>query len=209
MYLERRFVARLVVMSIYADLTDSLSALAAAPSIARRPTLVEALPAPSSERLLLTLLFTDIVGSTELAVRLGDSAWLELLEQHDSIVRREVDGHGGRELLRTGDGVVATFASPGRAIEAACKIRSELRDLGIEIRAGLHTGECELRPDGTICGVAVSIGARVQALAAPDEVLVSSTVKEVVTGSGLGFADRGEHALKGLPAPWRLYAVAA
>jgi class 3 adenylate cyclase len=195
-------------MSI-AELYDTRTDLAVSPSVARRPTLVEAAPAPFSERVLLTLLFTDIVGSTELAVRLGDSAWLELLEQHDLLVRHEVGEHGGRELLRTGDGVVAAFASPGRAIEAACEIRSELRDLGIEIRAGLHTGECELRPDGTICGVAVSIGARVQALAAPDEVLVSSTVKEVVTGSGLEFADRGEHALKGLPAPWRLFAVTA
>ncbi len=193
-------------MTVQPELSQSLLTLAAAPPALRRPTLAEAV---GNERVLLTILFTDIVGSTELAVGLGDSAWLEVLEQHDAIVRRALEAYGGRELVATGDGFVAAFAAPGRGIEAACAIREELRELGIEIRAGLHTGECELRPDGTICGVAVSIGARVSAIAAPDEVLVSSTVKDIVTGSGRQFADRGEHALKGLPAPWHLFAVAA
>ena len=136
-----------------------------------------------SERVLATILFTDIVGSTELAARLGDSAWRELLERHHAIVRRELARFQGRELDTAGDGFFAAFDGPARAVRAAAAIRDALRELEIEIRAGLHTGECEVA-DGKLAGIAVSIGARIAALAAPGEVLVSSTVKDLVAGSG-------------------------
>ncbi len=160
----------------------------------------------ASERVLATILFTDIVGSTELAARIGDSAWRELLGRHHTIVRRELARSQGRELDTVGDGFFAAFDGPARAVQAATAIRGALRGLELEIRAGLHTGECELS-DGKIAGIAVSIGARISSLAAPGEVLVSSTVKDLVAGSGLRFEDRGEHALKGVPEPWRLFAV--
>ena len=158
-----------------------------------------------SERVLATILFTDIVGSTELAARLGDSGWRELLEQHHALVRRELGRFQGRELDTAGDGFFAAFDGPARAVLAASAIRDSLRELEITIRAGLHTGECEA-VDGKIAGIAVSIGARIASLAAPGEVLVSSTVKDLVAGSGLRFEDRGEHRLKGIPEPWRLFA---
>jgi class 3 adenylate cyclase len=160
-----------------------------------------------SERVLATILFTDIVGSTELAARIGDSAWRELLQRHHAIVRRELARFQGRELDTAGDGFFAAFDGPARAVQAASAIRDALRALEIEIRAGLHTGECEVS-DGKIAGIAVSIGARISSLAAPGEVLVSSTVKDLVGGSGLKFEDRGEHQLKGIPEAWRLFAVA-
>ncbi|MGZ4290648.1 MAG: adenylate/guanylate cyclase domain-containing protein, partial [Gaiellaceae bacterium] len=160
-----------------------------------------------SERVLATILFTDIVGSTELAARIGDAAWRELLQRHHAIVRRELAQAQGRELDTAGDGFFAAFDGPARAVQAACAIGDELRALGIEIRAGLHTGECEAT-DGKIAGIAVSIGARIAYLASPGEVLVSSTVKDLVAGSGLRFDDRGEHELKGVPGAWRLFAVA-
>jgi class 3 adenylate cyclase len=159
-----------------------------------------------SERVLATVLFTDIVGSTELASRLGDSAWRDLLQRHHAIVRRELAGFQGRELDTAGDGFFATFDGPARAVHAASSIRDALRPLELEIRAGLHTGECEVS-DGKIVGVAVSIGARISSLAAPGEVLVSSTVKDLVAGSGLRFDDRGEHQLKGIADAWRLFAL--
>ncbi len=159
-----------------------------------------------SERVLATILFTDIVGSTELAARIGDSAWRELLERHHAIVRRELARYQGRELDTAGDGFFAAFDGPARAVQAASSIRDRLQALTIEIRAGLHTGECE-SSDGKIAGIAVSIGARIAALAAPGEVLVSSTVKDLVAGSGLKFEERGEHQLKGIPEAWRLFAV--
>jgi class 3 adenylate cyclase len=155
---------------------------------------------------LATILFTDIVGSTELASRLGDSAWRDLLQQHHAIVRRELAGFQGRELDTAGDGFFATFDGPARAVQAASSIRDALGPLELEIRAGLHTGECEVS-DGKIVGVAVSIGARISSLAAPGEVLVSSTVKDLVAGSGLRFDDRGEHQLKGIADAWRLFAL--
>ena len=158
------------------------------------------------QRVLATILFTDIVGSTELAARIGDSAWRELLQRHHAIVRLELARHSGRELDTAGDGFFASFDGPVRAVEAACAIGSALRTLGIEIRAGLHTGECEVA-DGKVAGIAVSIGARVSSLAAPGEVLVSSTVKDLVAGAGLRFEDRGEHRLRGVPDAWRLFAV--
>ena len=159
------------------------------------------------ERVLATVLFTDIVGSTELASRLGDSGWRELLQQHHAIVRRELARFQGRELDTAGDGFFAAFDGPARAVLAAASVRDSLRPLELEIRAGLHTGECEVS-DGKIVGLAVSIGARIASLAAPGEVLVSSTVKDLVAGSGLRFEDRGEHRLKGIPEAWRLFAVA-
>lgn len=160
----------------------------------------------AAERVLATVLFTDIVGSTELASQLGDSAWRELLQRHHAAVRRELARFQGRELDTAGDGFFAAFDGPARAVTAAIAIRDSLRALDLDIRAGLHTGECEVS-DGKIVGVAVSIGARIASLAGPGEVLVSSTVKDLVAGSGLQFEDHGEHELKGVADPWRLYAV--
>ncbi|MGH2361268.1 MAG: alpha/beta fold hydrolase [bacterium] len=160
----------------------------------------------ATERVLATILFTDIVGSTELASRLGDSAWRELLERHHAIVRREIARFHGRELDTAGDGFFAAFDGPARAVFAADAIRDPLRAIGLEVRAGLHTGECEVS-DGKIVGIAVSIGARISSLAQPGEVLVSSTVKDLVAGSGLRFEDRGAHELKGIPDSWRLFAL--
>jgi len=158
------------------------------------------------ERVLATVLFTDMVGSTELAARLGDSAWRNLVGRHHAIVRRELARHRGRELDTAGDGFFATFDGPARAVQAAAAIREPLREIGLEVRAGLHTGEFEVG-DGKVVGIGVSIGARIAALAGAGEVLVSSTVKELVGGSGLRFEDRGEHHLKGIEEPWRLYAL--
>ena len=170
---------------------------------------VSRLTRPSgSERVLATILFTDIVGSTELAARIGDSAWRDLLQRHHAIVRRELARFQGQELDTAGDGFFAAFDGPARAVQAASAIRDALQVLDVEIRAGLHTGECEAS-DGKIAGIAVSIGARISSLAAPGEVLVSSTVKDLVAGSGLQFEDRGAHQLKGIPEAWHLFAVAA
>jgi class 3 adenylate cyclase len=160
-----------------------------------------------AERVLATVLFTDIVQSTELASRLGDSAWRELLERHHALVRRELARFQGREMDTAGDGFFAAFDGPARAVRAASAIRDALQGLDLAIRAGLHTGECEVT-DGKIAGIAVSIGARISSLAAPGEVLVSSTVKDLVAGSGIQFEDRGDHQLKGVPDGWRLFAVA-
>jgi class 3 adenylate cyclase len=160
------------------------------------------------ERVLATILFTDIVGSTERAARLGDSAWRQLLERHHAVVRRELARFQGRELDTAGDGFFAAFDGPARAVVAASAIRDSLRPLDLEIRAGLHTGECELT-DGKIAGIAVSIAARIASLAESGEILVSSTVKDLVAGSDLRFEPRGEHQLKGLPEPWRLFALSA
>ncbi len=158
------------------------------------------------DRVLATVLFTDIVGSTERASELGDRRWRDLLQRHDELVRALVERFRGRAIKSTGDGFLATFDGPARGIRCARSIADEVRDLGIEIRAGLHTGEIELVGDD-IAGVGVHIGARVGASAGPNEVLVSSTVKDLVAGSGIEFADRGEHELKGVPGEWRLFAV--
>jgi class 3 adenylate cyclase len=163
-------------------------------------------PVPEIDRVLATVLFTDIVGSTERAATLGDRAWRALLDTHHGIVRRELERHRGREVDTAGDGFLATFDGPARAIRCACAIRDGVRSLGIEIRAGLHTGECELMGEG-VGGIAVHIGARVAASAAPSEVLVSQTAKDLVAGSGLRFVDRGTHDLRGVPGEWRLFAV--
>jgi class 3 adenylate cyclase len=158
------------------------------------------------DRILATVLFTDIVGSTTKAAELGDRAWHELLAAHHDRIRRELSRFRGREVDTAGDGFFATFDGPARAIRCACAAIESVRELGIEIRAGLHTGECEV-VDGKVGGIAVHIGARVSAHAGPGEVLVSSTVRDLVAGSGLTFADRGAAELKGVPGEWRLYAV--
>jgi class 3 adenylate cyclase len=158
------------------------------------------------ERVLATVLFTDIVGSTQRAAELGDSRWRELLDRHNELVRRHLARHQGREVKTIGDGFLATFDGPARGVRCAAEIAAEVRRLGIEIRAGLHTGECEVVGDD-VAGMAVNIGARVSSLAGPGEVLVSGTVKDLVVGSGLEFADRGEHELKGVPGAWRLFEV--
>jgi class 3 adenylate cyclase len=158
------------------------------------------------DRVLATVLFTDIVGSTARAAQLGDRAWRELLEQHHRLIRRELVRFHGAELDVAGDGFFARFDGPARAIRCACAITQGVRELGLELRAGLHTGECELL-DGKVGGIAVHIGARVAKAARPGEVLVSSTVKDLVAGSGLRFSDRGTAALKGVPEDWRLFAV--
>jgi class 3 adenylate cyclase len=164
------------------------------------------LPAHRSDRLLATVLFTDVVGSTNQAARLGDRRWRELLATHDDLVRSEIERFRGRAVRSTGDGVLATFDGPGRAIRCACAIRDSLQPLGIDVRAGLHTGEIEVTGDD-IAGMAVHIGARVSALAGASEVLVSSTVRDLVAGSGIEFEDRGDHQLKGVVGAWRTYAV--
>jgi pimeloyl-ACP methyl ester carboxylesterase len=159
------------------------------------------------ERVLSTVLFTDIVGSTEQAAGLGDRGWRELLDRHDAVVRRAIAQEQGSTIKSTGDGFLATFTGPARGISAARSIVERLRPLELEVRAGLHTGEVELR-DSDVGGMAVHIGARVAARAGPGEVLVSSTVKDLVVGSGIEFADRGSAELKGVPGQWRLFAVA-
>jgi class 3 adenylate cyclase len=158
------------------------------------------------ERILATVLFTDIVSSTELAAKAGDREWRGILERHDELVRRELARFRGREVKQTGDGFLAAFDGPARAVQCAASIADRVRPLGIEVRAGVHTGECELR-DGDIAGMAVHIGARVGARARSGEVLVSSTVKDLVTGSGLHFEEHGLVELKGVPGEWRLYAL--
>jgi class 3 adenylate cyclase len=158
------------------------------------------------DSVLATVLFTDLVGSTERAADLGDRAWRDLLANHHAVVRRELARFRGVEQDTAGDGFFATFDGPARAIGAAQAICQAVETLGLEIRAGVHTGECELH-DGKVAGIAVSTGARVAAQAAPGEIVVSSTVKDLVAGSGLEFDDRGVHELKGVPGEWRLYAV--
>jgi pimeloyl-ACP methyl ester carboxylesterase len=162
--------------------------------------------ARESDRVLATVLFTDIVGSTARAAALGDQRWRDLLASHHSVVRRELTHFRGREVKTVGDGFLATFDGPARGIRCACAVRDRIRGLGIDIRAGLHTGECELM-EGDVGGIAVHIGARVAARAAAGEVLVSGTVKDLVAGSGLTFVDRGRHQLAGVPGEWPLFAV--
>lgn len=164
-------------------------------------------PVPELDRVLATVLFTDIVGSTEHAARLGDHAWRDLLNSHDALVRKEIARFRGREIKTVGDAFIATFDGPARAVRCACAIRDAVRQLGVEIRAGVHTGEIQLH-DEDIGGIGVHITARVIAAAAPREVLVSSTVKDLAAGSGIVFKDRGLHALKGVPDECRLFTAA-
>jgi class 3 adenylate cyclase/pimeloyl-ACP methyl ester carboxylesterase len=158
------------------------------------------------DRVLLTVLFTDLVGATARAVELGDSAWRELLARHHGVIRREIARYRGREVDTAGDGLFATFDGPARAIRCADAIRSGLRELQLDVRVGVHTGECELVGDKP-AGIAVHTGARIAAAANGGEILVSSTVKDLVAGSGISFDDRGTHELKGVPDEWHLYAV--
>ena len=160
-----------------------------------------------ADRVLATVLFTDIVGSTERAIELGDAGWRELLETHHALVRRQLARFRGREIDTAGDGFFASFDGPARAIRCACSIADGVRELGLDVRAGLHAGECEL-VDGKVGGIAVHIGARVAANAQAGEVVVSGTVKDLVAGSGIPFEDRGAVELKGIPGEWRLFSVA-
>jgi pimeloyl-ACP methyl ester carboxylesterase len=161
---------------------------------------------PEPDRVLATVLFTDIVGSTEKAAALGDRRWRDLLDRHHHVVRRELGRFRGREIDTTGDGFLATFDGPARAVRCARALSDGVRALGLDVRAGLHTGEIELH-DKKVSGLAVHIGARVAAAAGAGEVLVSSTVKDLVAGSGLQFQDRGSQALKGVPGEWHLFAL--
>jgi class 3 adenylate cyclase len=159
---------------------------------------------PEEDRVLATVMFTDIVGATEYVELAGDRAWRELVEKHNSMIRKEITRFRGREIDNAGDGFFATFDGPARGVRCALAIRDGVRDLGIEIRAGVHTGECEVIGD-KVGGIAVHIGARVMAMARPGEVLVSRTVKDLVAGSGLELADSGVHTLKGVTGEWRLF----
>ncbi|MFL5982223.1 MAG: adenylate/guanylate cyclase domain-containing protein [Gaiellaceae bacterium] len=165
-------------------------------------------PGRELDRVLATILFTDIVGSTEQAAKLGDRRWRDLLEQHHADVRRELERWRGREVDTAGDGFLATFDGPARAIRCGLAVASDARALGLDVRAGVHTGECELLGD-KVAGIAVHTGARVSALANGGEVLVSQTVKDLVAGSGIELRDRGEHEFKGVPGRWRVYAAEA
>jgi class 3 adenylate cyclase len=158
------------------------------------------------DTVLATILFTDLVGSTERAAALGDRSWRELLERHNEVVRRELERFRGVELDTAGDGFFASFDGPARAIGCARAVVERIRELGLDVRAGVHTGECE-RVGAKLAGLAVSVGARVSATAGPGEVLVSGTVRDLVAGSGIRFEDRGAHGLKGVPGEWRIYSV--
>jgi class 3 adenylate cyclase len=161
-----------------------------------------------ADRVLATVLFTDIVGSTDRAAAVGDRAWRELVDDHHAAVRRELARFRGREIDTAGDGFFAAFDGPARAIRCADAIRAAVKELELDLKIGLHAGECERAGNG-LRGVAVHVGARIGALAAPGEILVSSTVRDLVAGSGIGFDDAGRHALKGVPDEWQLYRVAS
>ncbi|HUK62147.1 MAG TPA: adenylate/guanylate cyclase domain-containing protein, partial [Dongiaceae bacterium] len=163
---------------------------------------------PEPDRVLATVMFTDIVGSTARAAELGDQRWSELLESFYEVTRKELVAFRAHEVRTAGDGLLATFDGPARAIRCALAARRRVRELGLEVRTGLHTGECE-RIGARVEGIAVHIGARVAAAANPAEVLVSSTVRDLVAGSGIQFADRGTHVLRGVPGEWHLFAVTA
>lgn len=206
---ESRWIATRIPGAKYVELAGDAHTLWAGDTDAIVDEIEEFLtgarPAPGTDRVLATVLFTDLVGSTERATTLGDRRWRELLERHHAVIRRELDRFRGSEIDTTGDGFFATFDGPARAVRAACTIRDSVHELGLNLRAGLHTGECELMQD-KIAWIAVHTGARVAAAAGAGEVLVSSTVRDLVAGSGIEFEDRGEHELKGVGS-WRLYSV--
>jgi class 3 adenylate cyclase len=158
------------------------------------------------DRMLATVLFTDIVGSTMKAAELGDAGWKELLEKHNRIVREEVQRNGGIVIKSTGDGFLATFDGPTRALKCACSIRESLNSLGIQVRAGLHTGEC-IFSESDVSGIAVHIASRTMNLASPNEILLSSTVRDLVYGSNISFEDKGEHELKGIEGKRHLFSL--
>jgi class 3 adenylate cyclase len=168
--------------------------------------LTGARPGGDPERVLATLVFTDIVDSTRLAAELGDRRWRDLLDEHDQLLRREFERFNGREIVTTGDGFLAAFDGPGRGVRCALSLMDAVARLGAQVRAGVHTGEVEVR-GADLGGLAVHIASRVASLAEPDEVLVSSTVKDLLIGSGIEFEGRGEHALKGIPDTWRLFSA--
>jgi class 3 adenylate cyclase len=196
-------------VSLFPGAGDVLPAIDEQPAVLRaiRGFVGVELPDPELDTVLATVLFTDIVGSTERQAVLGDHDWKALVERHHAVVRDSLERWHGVENDTAGDGFYATFDGPARAIRCALDVSERVRDLGIEIRAGMHTGECEVI-DGKIGGITVSIGARVASNAGPSQVLVSQTVKDLVAGSGLTFEDAGEHELKGVPDRWRLYRVA-
>ena len=165
-------------------------------------------PAPEPDRVLTTVLFTDIVGSTDRAVELGDREWSDLLERHHELVRSELERYRGREVDTAGDGFLATFDGPARAVRCAAAVRDAVRTIALDVRAGVHTGEVQLRGD-SVSGIAVHTGARIAALANPGEILVSRTVTDLTAGSGLVFKSRGEHELKGVPGRWQVFSVAS
>lgn len=209
-----RYLAEHIPGAAYVELDGADHILTAA---AARQVLAQAIPflaeagareAPEPDKVLATILFSDIVGSTAQAAELGDAGWRRLLAEHHARVRRQLARFRGVEVDTAGDGFFARFDGPARGIRCAVAIRETLHDLGLEVRLGLHTGECEVL-DGKVAGIAVSIGARVSALAAGGEVLVSQTVKDLVAGSGIAFEDRGAQTLKGVPGDWRLYSVAS
>ena len=205
-----RFLAQAIAGATYVELPgdDHVPWFDPEPTLAEiREFLTGRREAGSPDRVLATVLFTDLVGSTERAAELGDRRWRDLLEQHHATIRRELERYDGRELDTAGDGFFATFDGPARAIRCAGAIVDAVGSLGLQVRAGLHTGEVEL-VDGKVAGIAVNIGARVAARAGPGEVLVSGTVRDLVAGSGLEFEDRGAAPLKGIPGEWRLFAVA-
>jgi class 3 adenylate cyclase len=160
-----------------------------------------------SDRVLATVLFTDIVGSTDRAAELGDRGWRALLERHDALVREQVEHYRGRFVKSLGDGILATFDGPSRAISSAIAIRDGARQLGLDVRAGLHTGELELLADHDVGGLAVHIAARISSLAGAGEVLISSTVRDLIVGADQTLTERGEHQLRGIPTEWRLFAI--
>src|SRR2546427_807749 len=205
-----RYLARHIPNAKYVELpgTDHFPYLGDADAILAEieEFLTGVRPLPESDRVLATVLFTDIITSTERSAQVGDRRWKDLLDQHDTLIRRELERHRGRLVKNTGDGILATFDGPARAIRCAQAIASSVKSLGIEVRAGLHTGEVELRGED-VTGMGVNIAARVMDAAGPGEVVVSSTVKDLVAGSGLRFADRGIHDLRGVPGEWRLFAV--
>ena len=197
--------ARLVELAVGSDILpflDSGPVLDAAEEF-----LTDHRAAPEPDRVLATVLFTDLVASTPQVAEMGDRRWRNLLDTHNALVRTELDRFRGREIKFTGDGILATFDGPGRAIRCACAIRDALGALGLEVRAGLHTGEIELHGDD-VAGIAVVIGQRVSALAGPGEVLVSRTVADLIAGSDIMLVDQGTHELKGVPGSWQLYSVA-
>jgi class 3 adenylate cyclase len=207
-----RYLAEHIPGAVYKELPGSDHAYCAGNTGALVDEIEEFLtgvrPAAPTERVLATVLFTDIVGSSQRAVDMGDRAWRTLLDAHDAIVRAHLERYRGREVKTTGDGVLATFDGPARAIRCAGAIRDAINAIGLDMRSGLHTGEIELRDDD-VAGIAVVLGQRVSDIAGSNEVLVSRTVVDLVAGSGIEFDDRGEHQLKGVPGTWQLLAARA
>jgi class 3 adenylate cyclase len=176
--------------------------------VARVGRFIGAMPeAEADDRMLATVMFTDIVKSTDRLVALGDRRWKDILDAHDSITRQQLEIHKGRFIKSTGDGILATFEAPSRAIRCAVGLCERLREVGVDVRTGLHSGEIEVRTDGDVGGVAVHVAARVMSKAEQGEVLASRTVRDLVTGGDVSFQDRGLHELKGIPEQWQLFSV--